>query len=202
MELRTATVRVGPPGAEFILVFARVDLAKGYKGITCFIVPKELDVEVAKKEEKLGIRASSTCTLNFDDVKVPAENVLGRVGKGYKIAIEILNEGRIGIAAQMLGLAQGAFDTVVPYTFERKQFSQPIGTFQGMQHQMTKAAIDIETARLLTGNLGRDKEEELALRNKRRIQVQRRPVKRRRPRLYEGSRNGEVPREPGGDERD
>ncbi|TEB29559.1 mitochondrial acyl-CoA dehydrogenase [Coprinellus micaceus] len=138
-----------------------VDLAKGYKGITCFIVPKELDVKVAKKEEKLGIRASSTCTLNFDDVKVPAENVLGRVGKGYKIAIEILNEGRIGIAAQMLGLAQGAFDTVVPYTFERKQFSQPIGTFQGMQHQMTKAAIDIETVRLLTYNAARRKEEGL-----------------------------------------
>ncbi|KAJ3550535.1 hypothetical protein NMY22_g406 [Coprinellus aureogranulatus] len=117
--------------AEFFLVFANVDPSKGYKGITCFIVPKELGVKVAKKEEKLGIRASSTCTLNFDDVKVPAENVLGGVGKGYKIAIEILNEGRIGIAAQMLGLAQGAFDKVVPYTFERKQFGQAIGTVRG-----------------------------------------------------------------------
>ncbi|TEB29572.1 putative acyl-CoA dehydrogenase short-branched chain precursor [Coprinellus micaceus] len=147
--------------AEFFLVFASVDLAKGYKGITCFIVPKELGVQVAKKEEKLGIRASSTCTLSFDDVKVPAENVLGGVGKGYKIAIEILNEGRIGIAAQMLGLAQGAFDKVIPYTFERKQFGQPIGTFQGMQHQMAKAAIDIEAARLLTYNAARRKEEGL-----------------------------------------
>lgn len=145
--------------AEFFLVFANVDPSKGYKGITCFIVPRELGVKVAKKEEKLGIRASSTCTLNFDDVKVPAENVLGGVGKGYKIAIEILNEGRIGIAAQMLGLAQGAFDKVAPYTYERKQFGQPIATFQGMQHQMAKAALDIETARLLTYNAARRKEE-------------------------------------------
>lgn len=137
-----------------------------------------MGVKVAKKEEKLGIRASSTCTLNFDDLKVPEENILGGEGKGYKvhlhtpphpinltlcmqIAIEILNEGRIGIAAQMLGLAQGAFDKAVPYTFERKQFGQAIGTFQGMQHQMAKAAIEIETARLLTYNAARRKEEGL-----------------------------------------
>ncbi|KAF6742621.1 acyl-CoA oxidase [Ephemerocybe angulata] len=148
--------------AEFFLVFANIDPSKGYKGITCFIVEKDMGVQVAKKEQKLGIRASSTCTLSFDDVKVPEENVLGGEGNGYKIAIEILNEGRIGIAAQMLGLAQGAFDKAVPYTFERKQFGQPIGTFQSMQHQMAKAAIEIEAARLLTYNAARRKEEGLS----------------------------------------
>ncbi|KAF5331668.1 hypothetical protein D9611_007615 [Ephemerocybe angulata] len=139
-----------------------IDPSKGYKGITCFIVEKDMGIQVAKKEQKLGIRASSTCTLSFDDVKVPEENVLGGEGNGYKIAIEILNEGRIGIAAQMLGLAQGAFDKAVPYTFERKQFGQPIGTFQSMQHQMAKAAIEIEAARLLTYNAARRKEEGLS----------------------------------------
>merc|ERR1712144_28712 len=94
--------------AEIFLVFATVDPSAGYKGITCFIVEKEMGVEIAKKEMKLGIKASSTCTLNFDDIKVPAANVVGEVGKGYKIAIEILNEGRLGIAGQMLGLAEGA----------------------------------------------------------------------------------------------
>jgi len=118
-----------------------------------------MGVKVAKKEQKLGIRASSTCTLSFDDVKVPAENVLGGEGKGYKIAIEILNEGRIGIAAQMVGLAQGAFDMSVPYTFQRKQFGKAIGEFQGMQFQMANAAIEIEAARLLTYNAARLKEE-------------------------------------------
>lgn len=148
--------------AEFFLVFANIDPSKGYKGITCFIVEKDMGIQVAKKEQKLGIRASSTCTLSFDDVKVPEENVLCGEGNGYKIAIEILNEGRIGIAAQMLGLAQGAFDKAVPYTFERKQFGQPIGTFQSMQHQMAKAAIEIEAARLLTYNAARRKEEGLS----------------------------------------
>ncbi|RXW21171.1 hypothetical protein EST38_g4667 [Candolleomyces aberdarensis] len=147
--------------AEIFLIFANASLIKGYKGITCFIATKDMGVQIAKKEEKLGIRASSTCTINFDDLKIPEENVLGGEGKGYKIAIEILNEGRIGIAAQMLGLAQGAFDKAVPYTFERKQFGQPIGTFQGMQFQMAQAAIDIETARLLTYNAARRKEEGL-----------------------------------------
>ncbi|KZS94049.1 acyl-CoA oxidase [Sistotremastrum niveocremeum HHB9708] len=145
--------------AEIFLVFANVDPSKGYKGITCFIVEKEMGVEIAKKEQKLGIRASSTCTVNFDDVKVPAENLIGGEGLGYKIAINILNEGRIGIAAQMLGLAQGAFDKAVPYTFQRKQFGQAIGTFQGMQFQIAKAAVDIEAARLLTYNAARRKEE-------------------------------------------
>ena len=164
--------------AEVFLIFANVDPSKGYKGITCFIATKDMGIQIAKKEQKLGIRASSTCTLNFDDLKIPAENVLGEVGKGYKvslltfishadspltsalqIAIEILNEGRIGIAAQMIGLAQGAFNKAVPYTYQRQQFGQPIGTFQGMQFQIAQAAIDIESARLLTYNAARRKDE-------------------------------------------
>ncbi|KAK7696240.1 hypothetical protein QCA50_000893 [Cerrena zonata] len=145
--------------ADVFLIFANVDPSKGYKGITCFLATKDMGIEIAKKEQKLGIRASSTCTLNFDDLKVPAENVIGEVGKGYKIAIEILNEGRIGIAAQMVGLAQGAFDKSVPYTYQRSQFGQPIGTFQGMAFQIAQAATEIETARLLTYNAARRKEE-------------------------------------------
>lgn len=145
--------------AEIFLVFANVDPAKGYKGISCFIVEKDMGVQIAKKESKLGIRASSTCVLSFDDIKVPASNLLGEVGKGYKYAIEILNEGRIGIAAQMLGLAQGAFDVALPYTFQRKQFGQAIGEFQGMQHQFAQIAVEIEAARLLTYNAARLKEE-------------------------------------------
>ena len=108
--------------AEIFLVFANVNPSQGYKGITCFIVEKDMGVKVSKKEIKLGIRASSTCSLSFDDVKVPEENVLGEIGKGYKYAIEILNEGRIGIAAQKIGLAQGLFDTALPYTYQKKQF--------------------------------------------------------------------------------
>lgn len=145
--------------AETFLVFANVDPSKGYKGITCFVVEKEMGVQIAKKEKKLGIRASSTCLLNFDDVKVPAKNVVGEVGKGYKIAIEILNEGRIGIAAQMLGLAQGAFDYAVTYAFQRKQFKKAIGDNQGMGFQFAEVATDIETVRLLTYNAARLKEE-------------------------------------------
>ncbi|KAI7869470.1 acyl-CoA dehydrogenase/oxidase [Spinellus fusiger] len=145
--------------ADIFLVFANVDPSKGYKGITCFIVEKEWGVKVAKKESKLGIRASSTCVLNFDDVRVPKENVLGEVGTGYKYAITILNEGRIGIAAQMVGLAQGAYDIALPYLFQRKQFNTYIGDFQSMQHQYAQIAIDIEAARLLTYNAARLKEE-------------------------------------------
>ncbi|KAH6915441.1 acyl-CoA oxidase [Coprinopsis sp. MPI-PUGE-AT-0042] len=147
--------------AEVFLIFANIDPSKGYKGITCFLATKDMGVKIAKKEQKLGIRASSTCTISFDDVKIPEENVIGGEGKGYKIAIEILNEGRIGIAAQMLGLAQGAFDKAVPYTYERKQFGQAIGTFQSMAHQQALAAIEIESARLLTYNAARRKEEGL-----------------------------------------
>ncbi|KAG8846419.1 hypothetical protein FRB91_000831 [Serendipita sp. 411] len=145
--------------AEIFLIFANVDPSKGYKGITCFVATKDMGVQIAKKEQKLGIRASSTCTLSFDDLRIPEENIIGGLGKGYKVAIEILNEGRIGIAAQMLGLAQGAFDKAVPYTYERKQFGQPVGTFQGMAHQIAEAAIQIEAARLLTYNAARLKEE-------------------------------------------
>ncbi|KAF7289200.1 hypothetical protein MIND_01381200 [Mycena indigotica] len=145
--------------AEIFLIFANIDPSKGYKGITCFVATKDMGIQIAKKEQKLGIRASSTCTLNFDDLKIPAENVIGGEGKGYKIAIEILNEGRIGIAAQMLGLAQGAFDKAVPYTYERKQFGQAIGTFQGMAFQIAQAAVELESARLLTYNAARRKEE-------------------------------------------
>ncbi|KIK07588.1 hypothetical protein K443DRAFT_673173 [Laccaria amethystina LaAM-08-1] len=145
--------------AEIFLIFANIDTTKGYKGITCFLATKDMGIQIAKKEQKLGIRASSTCTLNFDDLKIPAENVIGGEGRGYKIAIEILNEGRIGIAAQMLGLAQGAFEKVVPYTYQRQQFGQPIGTFQGMAFQIAQAAIEIESARLMTYNAARRKEE-------------------------------------------
>jgi len=145
--------------AEIFLVFANIEPSKGYKGITCFIVERDMGIKIAKKEQKLGIRASSTCTVDFDDVKVPAGNVLGGEGLGYKIAIEILNEGRIGIAAQMIGLAQGAFSKSVPYTFQRKQFGKPVGEFQGMQFQQAEALVQIEAARLLTYNAARRKEE-------------------------------------------
>ena len=145
--------------AEVFLIFANTDFSKGYKGITCFVATKDMGIKVAKKEQKLGIRASSTCTLNFDDLKIPEENIIGGIGQGYKVAIELLNEGRIGIAGQMIGLAQGAFDKAVPYTYERKQFGQPIGHFQGMQFQIAQAAIEIEAARLLTYNAARIKEE-------------------------------------------
>ncbi len=101
----------------------------------------------------------STCTLTFDGLKIPEENIIGGIGQGYKIAIEIVNEGRIGIAGQMLGLAQGAFDRAVPYTYERRQFGHPVGHFQGMQFQIARAAIEIEAARLLTYNAARRKEE-------------------------------------------
>ena len=112
--------------AEFFIVFAQGDPSKGYKGISAFAVEKEMGVEIGKKESKLGIRASSTCTVNFDNVKVPAENLIGEEGRGYKIAIEILNEGRVGIGAQMVGLAQGAFDRALAYTHDREQFAKPI----------------------------------------------------------------------------
>lgn len=145
--------------ADTFLVFANVDPSAGYKGITCFVMSKDMGVEITKKEAKLGIRSSSTCQLAFDNVKIPKENVVGEVGKGYKIAIEILNEGRIGIAAQMVGLAQGAFEKAIRYAHERKQFGQAIGEFQGMQFQFAEAATELEAARLLTYNAARLKEE-------------------------------------------
>lgn len=144
--------------AGIFLVMANLDPSKGYKGITCFVVDKDMEgLEIGKREDKLGIRASSTCPLTFTDLVVPKENVLGEIGKGYKYAIEILNEGRIGIGAQMVGLAQGAFDLTMPYLKERKQFGQSIGDFQAMQMQVADAAVEIEAARLMVYNAARKK---------------------------------------------
>lgn len=145
--------------ADIFLVFATVDPDAGYKGITAFIVERDFEgFSVSKKENKLGIRASSTCEILLEDCKVPKENVLGEVGKGYKVAIETLNEGRIGIGAQMIGIAQGALDATLDYTQEREQFGQSISDFQGVQFQLAKMATDIETARLLVYNAARMKE--------------------------------------------
>lgn len=145
--------------AGVYLVFANVDPSKGYKGITCFIVDRDMEgLEIGKPEDKLGIRASSTCPVLLNNVKVPKENILGEVGKGYKIAISTLNEGRIGIASQMLGLAQGVYDQTIPYLFDRQQFGTPIGEFQAMQHQYAEAALEIESARLLVYNAARLKD--------------------------------------------
>lgn len=145
--------------ADIFLVFANINPDQGYKGITCFIVEHGMDgFSISKKENKLGIRASSTCELTFDDVKVPKENILGEVGKGYKVAIETLNEGRIGIGAQMIGIAQGAYDEAIRYTKERKQFGKSISEFQGVQFQLAKMATELEMARLLVYNAARKKE--------------------------------------------
>ena len=142
--------------AGLFLVFANADPAAGYKGITCFLVPRDAKgLSVGRPEDKLGIRASSCCPLTLEGVRVPADRVVGEVGQGYKIAIETLNEGRIGIAAQMLGLAQGAMDAALPYLFQRKQFGSRIGDFQGMQHQYAQAATEIEAVRCLTYNAAR-----------------------------------------------
>ncbi|HMB98070.1 MAG TPA: acyl-CoA dehydrogenase [Balneolaceae bacterium] len=145
--------------ADIFLVFATLDQSAGYKGITAFIVERGMEgFSVSKKENKLGIRASSTCELLLEDVRVPKENVLGEVGKGYKVAIETLNEGRIGIGAQMIGIAQGAFDAAVAYTKERKQFGKAIADFQGVQFQLSEMATQLEMARLLVYNAARLKE--------------------------------------------
>jgi len=145
--------------ADIFLVFANINPDAGYKGITAFIVERGMEgFSVSQKENKMGIRASSTCEILFEDVRVPKENILGEVGKGYKVAIETLNEGRIGIGAQMIGIAQGAFDAALAYTEERKQFGKSISDFQGVQFQLAKAATDIETARLLVYNAARLKE--------------------------------------------
>ena len=136
--------------ASVFIVFANADPQAGYRGITAFIVERGFPgFSVGKKEDKLGIRASSTCELLFDDCRVPAANVLGEAGKGYKIAIETLNEGRIAIGAQMIGLAQGALDHATAYTKERKQFGKPISEFQAVQHQLARAATDLHAARLM-----------------------------------------------------
>ncbi len=145
--------------AEIFILFATVDPSAGYKGITAFIVEKDFDgFTVGKKEDKLGIRASSTTELILDNCKVPKENVLGEVGKGYKVSIETLNEGRIGIGAQMLGIAQGAYEAALKYTAEREQFGQSINNFQAVQFQLAEMAVEIEATRLLVYNAARLKD--------------------------------------------
>jgi short-chain 2-methylacyl-CoA dehydrogenase len=145
--------------AGIYIVFATVDPEAGYKGITAFLVERDFDgFSVGKKEEKLGIRASSTTELLLEGCRVPAENVLGEVGTGYKVAIETLNEGRIGIGAQMVGLAQGAMDHTIRYVKEREQFGRPIADFQGVQFQLAQMATELEAARLLVYNAARLKD--------------------------------------------
>lgn len=145
--------------AGVFLVFANLNPEQGYKGITAFFVEKEMKgVSIGKKESKLGIRASSTCEVIFDQVAVPKENVVGEVGKGYKIAIETLNEGRIGIAAQMLGLAEGALAGAVAYAKQREQFGKPIASFQGVQFHLAEMATQIEAAKLMVYNAARLKD--------------------------------------------
>ena len=145
--------------AEIFILFATIDPEAGYKGITAFIVEKSFEgFSVGKKEDKLVIRASSTTELILDNCKVPKENVLGDVGKGYKVSIETLNEGRIGIGAQMVGIAQGAFEAALKYTAEREQFNQPINNFQAVQFQLAEMAVEIEAARLLVYNAARRKD--------------------------------------------
>ena len=145
--------------AGLFVLFATLDPAAGYKGITAFLVEKNFPgFTVGKKEDKLGIRASSTCELILEDCRVPRENVLGEPGKGYKIAIETLNEGRIGIGAQMIGLARGAWEFACKYAVERKQFGKAIAEFQGIQFQIAQMATEIEAARLMVYNCARMKD--------------------------------------------
>jgi alkylation response protein AidB-like acyl-CoA dehydrogenase len=142
--------------AGLFIVFATVDPDAGYKGITAFVVERDAEgFTVGKKEDKLGIRASSTCELLLDGVRVSSDAVLGEVGRGYKVAIETLNEGRIGIGAQMVGLAQGALDHTVKYVQEREQFGRTIGSFQAVQFELAEMATEIEAARLLVYNAAR-----------------------------------------------
>jgi len=145
--------------AGLFVLFATVDSTAGYKGITAFLIEKNFPgFTVGKKEDKLGIRASSTCELILEDCSVPRSNVLGEVGKGYKIAIETLNEGRIGIGAQMAGVARGAWEYAAKYAQERKQFGKPISEYQGIQFQIAQMATDIEAARLMVYNAARMKD--------------------------------------------
>jgi alkylation response protein AidB-like acyl-CoA dehydrogenase len=142
--------------ADVFIVFATLDPSAGYRGITAFLVERGFDgFSVGKKEDKLGIRASSTCELILEECHVPRANLLGEAGKGYKVAIETLNEGRIGIGAQMIGLARGALEATIAYVKERKQFGKPIGEFQAVQHQVARAAVDVEAATLTVYNAAR-----------------------------------------------
>ncbi|MEP6706060.1 MAG: acyl-CoA dehydrogenase [Pyrinomonadaceae bacterium] len=145
--------------AEIFIVFANANPEAGYRGITAFIVEKNFaGFSVGKKENKLGIRASSTTELIFEDCRVPKENVLGEMGKGYKVSIETLNEGRIGIGAQMVGIARGALEAALSYTGERQQFGKSINEFQGVQFQLAEMATDLEAARLMVYNAARLKD--------------------------------------------
>ncbi len=145
--------------ANIFIVFANLDPSKGYKGITAFLVEKSFPgFKVGKKEDKLGIRASSTCELLFENCEVPAANVLGEVGKGYKIAIETLNEGRIGIGAQMVGIAQGAYEATLQYIKSREQFGKSLSNFQGIQFQLAEMRTQLEAARLMVYNAARLKD--------------------------------------------
>src|SRR5277367_2646302 len=142
--------------AGIYFLFANANPDAGHRGITCFIVERNFPgFQVGKKEDKLGIRASSTCELILDDCQVPKQNVIGEIGKGYKIAIETLNEGRIGIGAQMAGLAQGAFDHALAYSRQRKQFGKIISEFQGVQFDLAEMAVEVEAARLMVYNAAR-----------------------------------------------
>ncbi|MDX1584298.1 MAG: acyl-CoA dehydrogenase family protein, partial [Thermoanaerobaculia bacterium] len=145
--------------SDIFIVFANIDPDAGYKGITAFLIERDFPgFSVGKKEDKTGIRASSTCELILDDCQVPKENVLGEVGKGYKIAIETLNEGRIGIGAQMIGVARGALEHAIAYVKERKQFGRAIAEFQGVQFQIAEASIELEAAKLMVYNAARLKD--------------------------------------------
>jgi alkylation response protein AidB-like acyl-CoA dehydrogenase len=145
--------------AEIFIVFANVNPEAGYRGITAFIVEKGFEgFSVGKKENKLGIRASSTTELILEDCRVPKENVLGEAGKGYKVSIETLNEGRIGIGAQMIGIGRGALDAAISYTSEREQFGKPVNEFQGVQFQLAEMATELEAARLMVYNAARLKD--------------------------------------------
>jgi len=145
--------------AGIFIVFANTDFSKGYKGITGFLVERDFPgFTVGKRENKLGIRASSTCELVLEGCRVPKDNVLGPVGQGYKVAIETLNEGRIGIGAQMIGVAQGALEAAVRFTKERKQFGKAIADFQGVQFQLAQMKVELEAARLTVYNAARLKD--------------------------------------------
>ena len=149
--------------AGLFIVFANANPEAGHRGITAFVVERGTDgLTVGKKENKLGIRASSTCELIFEDCRVPGANVVGEVGQGYKVAIETLNEGRIGIGAQMIGLARGALDHAIAYIKERKKFGKTIAEFQAVQHQVARAATDLEAARLLVYNAARRRDAKMS----------------------------------------
>ena len=144
--------------AECYIIFATVDPSQGYRGITAFIVERDALVLLGRVEKKLGIRASSTCELILDNCIVPKHNVLGAIGQGYKVAIETLNEGRIGIGAQMVGVAQGALEAAITYAKQRRQFGKTIAEFQSMQFQLADMATQLEAARLLVYNAARLKD--------------------------------------------